>query len=95
MNWIRKILLRSFKKRALLEVRTDMKFIREFRADLLSYDVEKGRSILRVEKAKGLKEDAKLVKETSLNIALRDSAVRELEELEKMEQDLIKYIQIV
>ena len=95
MDWLRKILLRGYKKKALVEVRADINFIKTFRKDWLEYDEKEGRSILRKQDAKGDKKDEDLVNKTSKKIAQHLATVKELGELQIMESDLIRYIDLI
>jgi len=95
MNWLRKIRLRLFKRKALVEVRADINFIKTFRRDWLEYDEKEGRSILRKQDAKGDKKDEELVARTSKSIAQHLATKKELKELQIMENDLIRYIDLI
>jgi len=95
MNWLRKIFLRLHKRKALVEVRADINFIKIFRRSWLEYDEKEGRSILRKQDAKGDKKDEALINKTSLEIAQHLATKKELQDLQKMESDLIRYIDLI
>jgi len=95
MNYIRKFFLRLHKKKALVEVRADIKFIEVYRKEWLEYDEKNGRSILRREDAKGDKKDQVVVDSTSKDIASHLATKKELQQLQEMEVGLIRYINLI
>ena len=96
MNWLRKILLREQKKRALLEVKTDINFIKIYREAWLNYNESEGRKILRNENSKPeSRRDQSKIDSTSRQIAKHLAAKKEYQDLKNLEKDLTVYIQLL
>lgn len=94
MNWLRKIKLKGFKKRALLEVRTDIIFIERYRQDWINFNESEARKDLTKERSKSDPDNAK-INEISMNLAKHESSKKELADLKIMEKDLISYIKLL
>jgi|TARA_Y100000310_G_scaffold270565_1_gene284493 hypothetical protein len=96
MDWYRKILLRARKKRALLEIRTDISFIKNYRADWLNFDESKARVELRkLYEAGEEKKDNVKINKISKNIALHQATKKEYDDLIKLETDIMAYIKMI
>ena len=96
MEWLRKFRLKQHKKKVLTEIRGDINYIYKFKSDILNYNVDKDRDILAQQNVKpDGKKDKGLVKDISAKITERNTVVAELEELEKMEGNMIKYVSLL
>ena len=78
-----------------MEVCCDLKFIEKYRAELLNYDEQAGRKILREQNAKADKADGQLVAKVSKQIAEHLATKKEHEQLIAMRRDLSIYISLI
>ena len=95
MNWYRKLILRNFKKRVLVEIATDIKFIKKHRYAELHYDEQKARNLLVEEKKKEEKADEQKINRISREIAETQAVKKEYEDLNRLLKDTKLYIGLI
>lgn len=102
MNWLIKRQLKNQKKRALLEVQTDIRFLEKYKYGELHYDEQKARQQIvetkkKLEKAK--EKEVPQLEETinrlSREIAETQAIKKEFQDLKRLEKDITTYIKII